>query len=80
MPNIQYTLTGRESDGRELINSDGLDATIIGTPNIPVTPIQYLRLGEGTYAQVAGESQRDECLGDLDLCPEGLTKSRTYYH
>lgn len=67
-----YVLSVRDTADYDILNDAGLDARIFGKPSIPVEPFPYLNLSLGTYAQVAGSSQRDECLGDLDLCLDGM--------
>ena len=69
---IHYSLDFDNRDSKYVINTDGLDDIVKGTVHIEsVEPRTYLRIGGGTYFQFAGPSQKDECLGNLQLCPKG---------
>ncbi|XP_067933212.1 uncharacterized protein [Watersipora subatra] len=62
---------------RYFVSEQGLDDRIEGDVLRKIEPTTYVTLGLGgrTYFQFAGESQRDECLGNLDYCFQGYTLS-----
>ena len=71
---MEYKLGFEHQAGDLIVNDYGLDARIIGTPilrSVGHDQMKYLYL-DGAYAQMAGESQRDECLGNLQLCDNGM--------
>lgn len=72
---IRYNLGFDHQAGDMIVNDVGLDAKIFGTPRLKSVgqdQMKYLYMDGDTHAQMAGESQRDECLGNLDLCNDGM--------
>ncbi len=68
-----YILPMDHRVGAVLTNPSGLDARVIGNPEmVPGILDRAIRVdGRDDYIQVVGPGHRDECFGDLDLCPLG---------
>ena len=72
---IHYSMPFDNRDDTYVVNNHGLDDKVVGKVDIESLRDQetttYIHLGGRTYFQFAGDSQRDECLGNLNFCPQG---------
>lgn len=67
-----YSLDFQNRDNYYMANPYSLDTKVVGTVKIDGSaPPESLVLEDGAFLQFAGESQRDECLGNLDFCTLG---------